>query len=148
MDVWVTHVGNYFPREVTGVYATEALADAAAKDGESIECWPVITDLGSDVPVPAPTPPPAPAPEPLAHLSAAPLAATPSREVEQFVETINGLLDDPTYRFASDTLTGIRQTVQALNKVTEGQRRAVTNIEAGGQRGAERGGWSRRYEGR
>jgi hypothetical protein len=72
------------------------------------------------------------------------------RQVEIFIAEIEELLEDPAYRFASDTLEGIRDTVRLRQQVSEAQREAVQNIRAGGERQQERprrGGGSRRYEG-
>jgi|SRR5262245_26134882 len=58
----------------------------------------------------------------------------------QFVGRIDDLLADREYTFATDTLTGIKETVEHTRRVTEGQKRAVNNIE-------NRGEGRRRYEG-
>lgn len=47
MKVWVVFVGNYFPREVEGIYATEELAKAHVEDADDddldYEAWTVAT---------------------------------------------------------------------------------------------------------
>lgn len=48
------------------------------------------------------------------------------------------------YSWAADTLDGIRETVEKTQRVSEGQRRAVTNICRARGRGQN---VSRRYEG-
>ena len=60
-----------------------------------------------------------------------------------FSAEIDDLLADSRYSWAEDTLSGIQETVQQTERVTEGQRRAVTNISE--SRGREREGSSRRY---
>ena len=62
----------------------------------------------------------------------------------QFIATIDDLLASEDYHWAEDSLLGIRETVEKTRRVSDGQRRAVTNIE---HRGQERRGGSRRYEG-
>jgi hypothetical protein len=64
----------------------------------------------------------------------------------QFVGEIDDLLAVGTYLWAHDSLTGIRETVEKTRRVSEGQRRAVTNIANRGEE-RERGKGSRRYEG-
>lgn len=62
------------------------------------------------------------------------------------VAEIDELLDSEAYVWATDTLEGIKKTVEARRAVTEGQRKAVANIQAARSR---QDGWSRRrYEGR
>jgi len=77
------------------------------------------------------------------------------RQVEIFIAEIEELLEDPAFRFASDTLEGIRDTVRLRQQVSEAQREAIQNIRAGGERHEDqRRGWERhekrtgrRYEG-
>jgi hypothetical protein len=57
---------------------------------------------------------------------------------------IDDLLATGRYDWAADTLAGIRETVEKTRRVSEGQKRAVANIETRGE--SQRGG-SRRYEG-
>lgn len=63
----------------------------------------------------------------------------------QFIGSIDDLLATGRYGWAQDSLYGIRETVEKTRRVSDGQRRAVTNIELRGEPNA-RGG-SRRYEG-
>ena len=63
----------------------------------------------------------------------------------QFCQLIDVLLESEEYHGAQDTLTGIQETVERMRAVSEGQRTAVRNIEAGGKRKSY--GGSRRYEG-
>lgn len=63
----------------------------------------------------------------------------------QFLGTIDDLLATGQYDWAFDSLAGIRETVEKTRRVTEGQQRAVKNIEARGEARAR--GTSRRYEG-
>jgi len=74
-----------------------------------------------------------------------PEAATDIRQTAwyRFVEEIDALRRQPTFSWAQDTLAGIRAHVVETRRVTEGQRKAVANIEAAGER-AE--GWRRRGE--
>lgn len=58
----------------------------------------------------------------------------------QFVGEIDELLNDDDYHWSFETLSGIRETVERTQRVTEGQRRALANIKQGGAR-------TRRYEG-
>jgi len=62
----------------------------------------------------------------------------------RFLQEIDDLLATGAYTWAESTLSDIRDTVERMQVVTVGQRRAVTNIEEAGLR--KRGG-SRRYEG-
>lgn len=62
----------------------------------------------------------------------------------QFVGTIDDLLTSDGYTWAFDTLTGIKETVEHSHRVTEGQRRAIRNIE---ERGETARSTRRRYEG-
>lgn len=62
----------------------------------------------------------------------------------QFVGEIEDLLAGDGYVWATDSLTGIRDTVERTRRVTEGQRRAVANITARGEtmwRGQTRRWW-------
>ena len=59
-----------------------------------------------------------------------------------FIGVIDDLLATGEYDWASDSLTGIRETVERSRRVTQGQRVAVERIEASRGRGG-----SRRYEG-
>jgi hypothetical protein len=63
----------------------------------------------------------------------------------QFVQEIADLLASGDYDWASGTLTGIQQSVEQYQSVTEGQRRAVRNIAGARKRVDEWG--KRRYEG-
>lgn len=62
-----------------------------------------------------------------------------NREVVEFILHIDGMLEEETddgrwrYGWASDTLLGIRETVERTGCVTEGQRQAVENIENAGR---------------
>lgn len=61
----------------------------------------------------------------------------------QFVGTIDDLLASGEYDWAFDTLSGIRETVEHTHRVSEAQRRAVTNIEVARGLDSRR----RRYDG-
>ena len=75
-----------------------------------------------------------------------PVATDPRREPwYQFVQDIENLLAQGTVTFAEDTLRSIQVTVERTHWVTDGQWRAVSNIERSAHR--VRGGWNRRYEG-
>jgi hypothetical protein len=50
-------------------------------------------------------------------------------DVQEFLDRIEELREDGRYEWADDTLTGIYDTVYAQNRVTDGQRRAIDNIE-------------------
>lgn len=63
----------------------------------------------------------------------------------RFSQDIEDLLATGKYTFAEETLRGIQETVEKRQAVTEGQRRAVRNIEASADRPSR--GRSRRYEG-
>lgn len=56
---------------------------------------------------------------------------TDVRETEwyQFVGRIDDLLASDDYTWAFDTLTGIKETVEHTRRVSDGQRRAIDNIE-------------------
>lgn len=62
----------------------------------------------------------------------------------QFTATIDDLLATGEYSWAWESLTGIKETVEKTRRVSDGQRRAVGNIEASGER---REGRRRRYDG-
>lgn len=64
----------------------------------------------------------------------------------RFSEDIQDLLATGRYTWAEDTLQAIAVTVEQTKRVTDGQRRAVNNIEAGANR-PSRGSYRRRYEG-
>lgn len=84
------------------------------------------------------------------HLSDQPLDDRPTRSeaAEDFLEEIRILRDQDRYQFAEDTLRGIKESVERSGTVTAKQRQAVRNIAESQNRGREKGGWSRRYEGR
>ena len=64
----------------------------------------------------------------------------------QFMQDIDDLLATGQYTWAEETLHDIQLTVEKTQRVSEGQRKAVKNIEDGG-RGARRRseGFSRRW---
>jgi hypothetical protein len=81
------------------------------------------------------------------HLTDQPIASSAPidpRDTEwyRFARDIDDLLATGHYSWALETLTKIQETVEERQCVTEGQRRAVTNIEASTGRYG-----SRRYEG-
>lgn len=57
-----------------------------------------------------------------------------TQEVIRFLDDIDELRGSGSVDWADDTLTGIYDTVGRQNIVTEGQRRAVDNIESAGQK--------------
>ena len=59
---------------------------------------------------------------------------------EKLVRRIKGMLVGDEYEYASDTLRGILDTVQKTRRVTNGQERAVLNIEENPHRYRQRGG--------
>jgi hypothetical protein len=63
----------------------------------------------------------------------------------RFSQDITDLLSTGRYTFAETTLRDIQITVEKYKRVTDGQRRAVRNIEESGNRPQR--GYSRRYEG-
>jgi hypothetical protein len=65
----------------------------------------------------------------------------------QFLGDLDDLLADDKYLWANDTLKGIYETVEKSHRVSEGQRRAVTNISNRGEERLRGRGSSRRYEG-
>lgn len=88
----------------------------------------------------------------LDHLGTDPLPsdgrAENLRDVARWTATVNDLLDEEKYQFAADTLTGIRDTFTAAGYVTQGQKDAILNIRAGGDRHEDQDRrWKRRYEG-
>lgn len=68
---------------------------------------------------------------------------------DDFVEIIDGMLEDPKYSFASIALSGIKKTVSRTHEITEAQERAVDNIRRSKQEDDMKSGpsWKRRYEG-
>lgn len=90
-------------------------------------------------------------PNQLSDQSITPTEPTDPRATDwyRFSQDIEDLLATGRYTFAEDTLRGIQTTVEKTKRVSDGQRRAVKNIEDSrlkSDRGVERG-WSRRYEG-
>jgi hypothetical protein len=83
------------------------------------------------------------------NLKPAPVAQDPrDSEWYRFSQEIDDLLATGRVTFAESTLRGIQESVERTEQVTEGQRRAVRNIEAASERSRERPrGGSRRYEG-
>jgi hypothetical protein len=71
------------------------------------------------------------------------------QEARAFLDDIEELQSDGgKYQWAVETLNGIYETVQRTKSVTEGQRRAVSNIRNSvEERERGRGKGSRRYEG-
>lgn len=65
-----------------------------------------------------------------------------------FLQEIEALLDTGRCAFARDTLEGIHETVERTHRVSDAQRRAVENIEAGANksRGRDRPNYFRRYK--
>ncbi len=59
----------------------------------------------------------------------------------KFSQDITDLLATGRYTFAETLLQGIQVTVEKTQRVTEGQRRAVENIEAGALRSKHRYGF-------
>lgn len=90
-------------------------------------------------------------PEQLARLEAVPEnrpSTTPGELLPhvRFLGDIKHLLVDPDYAYAEGILRGILETVARTEFVSEGQRRAVTNISAapnraGASRRIRRGRW-------
>jgi len=79
-----------------------------------------------------------------------PLAPIDPRDTDwyRFSKDIDDLLATGHYTWAESTLTDIQATVERIHQVTEGQRRAVRNIEAASGPGGRGSRWgSRRYEG-
>lgn len=58
----------------------------------------------------------------------------PSVGAVELLGRIDEMLEDDRYEWAEDTLSGIRSTVERTGAATEGQRRAITNIEDAGER--------------
>lgn len=52
----------------------------------------------------------------------------------QFIAEIDELLESEQYGWAEDTLLGIKETVEKTQRVTDGQQRAITNIQASRER--------------
>ena len=65
----------------------------------------------------------------------------------QFCSEIDDLILGDDYAWALDTLEGIRASVEEYKSVTEGQRRAVENIQAARQHHRSGRPARRRYEG-
>lgn len=81
--------------------------------------------------------------------------AIAQRDRDRFIQHCKALELDPDCAYAYETIAGIRATIELSGVVSDGQRRAIRNIEVGAERarsGREdrdrRGGWGRRYEGR
>ena len=86
------------------------------------------------------------------HLTDQPIrqpAATDARDQDwyKFAEEITALVESGSYEWALETLAVIKATVERLERVSEGQRRAVRNIEEARSSYRARHGRSRRYEG-
>jgi len=56
------------------------------------------------------------------------------KEAEKFLYELEQLIDEEHVQYARDTLEGIMETVRERMFVTPNQRRAVENIDEGGQR--------------
>lgn len=67
-------------------------------------------------------------------------------EIDDFLEEIDNLLNDKRFTFASDTLNGIRDSVETFRTISVRQRQAITNIKASVE-GRQEKKSSRRYEG-
>jgi hypothetical protein len=65
----------------------------------------------------------------------------------RFSREIDDLLQGNRYDWAADTLNDIQLTVEKTERVTEGQRRAVSNIENARPSRGDGRSYSRRYEG-
>jgi hypothetical protein len=71
------------------------------------------------------------------------------RRRESFLSLAELLLDDDRFAYASDTVTSMRDRVQAGDVPTERMFTALENIREGGRRHAiQERQWKRRYEGR
>lgn len=68
-------------------------------------------------------------------------------DVEDFIDALQGLLDNETYRFAWDTLQGIKNTVSSTQNVTKKQIQAYENIKSSRDGTRETKEWKRGYEG-
>ena len=64
-----------------------------------------------------------------------------SIDAAQLLVQIEEMQNSSDYTWASDSLEGIYTTVEAAGYATEGQQRAVDNIEEGGRRHERRRGW-------
>jgi hypothetical protein len=65
---------------------------------------------------------------------------------DDFLYTLDEMLEDERFSFASETLEGIKKTVTRTRVVTEGQASAVKNIGRS-ERDKQAKTWTRRYEG-
>ena len=71
-----------------------------------------------------------------------------SPKAQDFLDELDELLSDRRFNFATDTLSGIHDTVKRTGQVTPGQYTAVGNIRRGvAEREDKPRGGSRRYEG-
>lgn len=61
-----------------------------------------------------------------------------SQDAAQLLVQIETLQNSGDYDWASDTLEGIYATVEDAGYATEGQQRAIDNIEEGGRRSERR----------
>ena len=61
-----------------------------------------------------------------------------STEVDVFLYELECLVDEEHVQYARDTIEGIMETVKKTNQITDGQRRAIKNIDRGGLRGQRR----------
>lgn len=57
-----------------------------------------------------------------------------SIEVRSFIHDLEILIEEPYVQYGRDTLEGILETIKKTGRVTEGQMRAIDNIDHGGQR--------------
>lgn len=69
----------------------------------------------------------------LSDLSSSDPHAAEAADASLFTTLIEEMLNDGSYNWADDTLTGIYETVLGSGKVTPGQRRAVENIRQKGR---------------
>ena len=50
-------------------------------------------------------------------------------EIVDWISRMDILLDDDRYEFAWSEIEGIRDTINSTDRITKGQKRAITNIE-------------------
>lgn len=69
------------------------------------------------------------------NLDDEPIETPVSDDAEKFLAVVEGLIDEDHVQYARDFLEDVMDSVRASGTVTDGQWKAVNNIDEGGQRG-------------
>ena len=69
------------------------------------------------------------------NLDDEPIETPVSEDAENFLAVVEGLIDEDHVQYARDFLQDVMESVRSSGTVTDGQWKAVNNIDEGGQRG-------------